>query len=68
MKTYRCNVCGKEVQIKNLSDRNDKIPNWRLTAIGHVCEDCYPSYKKIHDKLRDKYNKYLKKKLGEISL
>jgi hypothetical protein len=40
----------------------------RLTVIGMVCKDCYPTYNKIHDKVRTSYNECLKKRLEAIEL
>lgn len=57
-----------ELRACSLCEEKKPFGTSRLCEIGVVCKECYPLYKKIKDKLKECFNKSLKRQLGEIEL
>jgi protein-arginine kinase activator protein McsA len=59
MEEYECSICEKK-------EKESEIGEWRECEIGLVCTNCYPTYKKIRDKVKIYYIKSLKKRIINI--
>jgi len=55
-KQVTCQICEK-----NQKDKDFEVS--RLTRIGWICKKCYPSYKKVADKLIKSIKESLKKSI-----